>query len=274
MQDSSPGTLSFGSMHIPPRPEVVTALMEEKAKETPNLQRIAKLITADVGLSAAMIKAVNSASFGLDRKLASVPQALQMLGMKQVASIATALVMRNMSGGGSTASLERFWDSAEKVALICARVAKKLHGIAADEAYSYGLFHNCGIPLLLNHFPRYKEALIAANSSIEQSFTACEEAAIGTSHAAVGYFLTRSWNLPTEICQATLRHHELDVFETSKTSPGDHMLDFIAIGHLAEHVHHLSARNGEDIEWNKYEHAVLKHFGLSDEDYQDIVEGT
>ena len=44
MQDSSPGTLSFGSMHIPPRPEVVTALMEEKAKETPNLQRIAKLM--------------------------------------------------------------------------------------------------------------------------------------------------------------------------------------------------------------------------------------
>ena len=47
----------------------------------------------------------------------------------------------------------------------------------------------------------------------------------------------------------------------------------VAIGHLAEHVHHLSARNGEDIEWNKYEHAVLAHFGLSDEDYQDIVEG-
>lgn len=275
MQDSSTGTLSFGSLHIPPRPEVVTALMEEKTKAEPNFQRIAKLISADVGLSAAMIKAVNSAAFGLDRKLASVPQALQLLGLKQVASIATALVMRNMSGGGATASLERFWDSAEKVALICARVAKKLHGIAADEAYSYGLFHNCGIPLLLNHFPRYKDALIAANSSIEQSFTACEEAGIGTSHAAVGYFLTRSWNLPNEICQATLRHHELDVFETSKTSPGaHHMLDFIAIGHLAEHVHHLSARNGEDIEWNKFEHAVLKHFGLSDEDYQDIVEGT
>lgn len=272
MQEGSTGALSIGSLQIPPRPEVVTALMEEKGREDPDFNRIAKLIAADVGLSAAMIKAVNSAAFGLNRKLASVPQALHLLGLKQVTSIATALVMRNMNGGGSSASLERFWDSAEKVALLCARTAKKLHGIAPDEAYSYGLFHNCGIPLLMQHFPNYKDGLIAANSEPGKSFTACEEAHVGTSHAAVGYFLARSWNLPNDLCQAILRHHELDVFEVTKS--GEHLLDFVAIGHLAEHVHHLSARNGEDIEWAKFEHAVLKHFGLSDEDFQDIVEGT
>ncbi|MBI3526218.1 MAG: HDOD domain-containing protein [Betaproteobacteria bacterium] len=263
---------SFGALHIPPRPEVVSALMEEKAKAEPDFRRVAKLITADVGLSAAMIKSVNSAAFGLDRKVASVPQALQLLGLKQVTGIATALVLRNMSGGGSSASLERFWDSAEKVALICTRIAKRLHSISPDEAYSYGLFHNCGIPLLMQHFPAYKEALIAANSSEGLSFTACEEAAVGTSHAAVGYFLARSWNLPKELCQAILRHHELDVFDPGEADLGDHMLDFIGIGHLAEHVHHLSARSSEDVEWGKFESAVLKHFGLSDEDYQDILE--
>ncbi|MFA7269736.1 MAG: HDOD domain-containing protein [Sterolibacterium sp.] len=270
MQDNSTGNLSSGSLHIPPRPEVVTALMEEKAKAEPNFRRIARLITSDVGLSAAMIKAVNSPAFGMEPKLASVPLALQTLGPQQVARIATELVTRNLSGG-KTASLERFWDSAEKSALLCARIAAKLHGISSDEAYSYGLFHDCGIPLLMKHFPRYKDVLIAANSSVGQSFTACEEAGVGTHHAVVGYFLTRSWNLPDVLCQATLRHHELDVFEVEQ---GNHMLDFIGIGHLAEHAHHLSARNGEDVEWNKYEHAVLEHFGLSDEDYQDIVEGT
>ncbi|MDD5175044.1 MAG: HDOD domain-containing protein [Sterolibacterium sp.] len=270
MQDGSIGILSIGSLQIPPRPEVVTALMEEKNREEPNFKRIAKLITVDVGLSAAMIKAVNSAAFGLDRKLASVPQALHLLGLKQVTSIATALVVRNMSGGRSSASLERFWDSAEKVALICARIAKQLR-VPADEAYSYGLFHNCGIPMLMQHFPSYKDALTAANREEGKSFTACEEAGVGTNHSAVGYFLARSWNLPNELCQAILRHHELEVFDVTKVE--DHMLNYIGIGHLAEHVHHLSARNGEDIEWSKFEDAVLKHFGLSDEDYQDIVEG-
>lgn len=265
---------SFGSLHIPPRPEVVTALMEEKAKAEPDFQRVAKLITADVGLSAAMIKSVNSAAFGLNRKVASVPQALHLLGLKQVTGIATALVMRNLSGGGAAASMERFWDSAEKVALICAQVAKRLHGIAADEAYSYGLFHNCGIPLLLQHFPNYKDALIAANISEGLSFTVCEEDGIGTSHTAVGYFLARSWNLPKELCQAILRHHELDVFDEGKSGQGDHMLDFIGIGHLAEHLHHLTARSSEDIEWGKFETVVLRHFGISDEDFQDIIDET
>lgn len=263
---------SFGSLHIPPRPEVVTALMEEKVKAEPDFRRVAKLITADVGLSAAMIKSVNSAAFGLERKVASVPQALHLLGLKQVTGIATALVMRRLSGGGATASMERFWDSAEKVALICARVAKQLHCIAADEAYSYGLFHNCGIPLLMQHFPGYKDALIAANGNRQRSFTACEEAGVGTSHTAVGYFLARSWSLPKEMCQAILRHHELDAFDMAKSDQGDHMLDFIGIGHLAEHVHHLSARSSEDIEWGKFETAILRHFGISDEDFQDIIE--
>lgn len=263
---------SFGSLHIPPRPEVVNALMEEKAKEDPDFNRVAKLITADVGLSAAMIKSVNSAAFGLGRKVASVPEALHLLGLKQMTGIATALVMRNLSGGGATASLERFWDSAEKVALLCARLARQIHGISSDEAYSYGLFHNCGIPLLMQHFPNYKDALVAANASESQSFTACEESGVGTSHAAVGYFLARSWNLPTDLCQAILRHHELDVFDAAQQDRDDHMLDFIGIGHLAEHVHHLSARSGTDIEWNKFETVVLKHFGLADEDYQDIVD--
>lgn len=263
---------SLGSLHIPPRPQVVTALLEEKARDEPDFHRVAKLITADVGLSAAMIKSVNSAAFGLDRKVASVPQALQLLGLKQVTGIAIALVLRNMSGGGATASLERFWDSAEKVALICARVARRLHCIPIDEAYSYGLFHNCGIPLLMRHFPSYKDALIAANSNEGRSFTACEEAGVGTSHSAVGYFLARSWNLPKELCQAILRHHELDVFDRVKSDRGDHMLDLIGIGHLAEHIHHLSARSSEDIEWGKFETAILKHFGISDEDFQDILE--
>ena len=264
--------LSFGSLHIPPRPQVVTDLMAEQAKAEPDFQRVAKLITADVGLSAAMIKSVNSAAFGLSRKVASVPQALQLLGLKQVTGIATALVLRNMSGGGKSASLERFWDSAEKVALICASLAKKLHCIASDEAYSYGLFHNCGIPLLMQHFPGYKDALIAANSSEGLSFTACEENRVGTSHVAVGYFLARSWSLPKDLCQAILRHHEPAVFDLAKSDQHGSLLDLIGIGHLAEHIHHLSQRRGEDIEWGKFEAAVLKNFDISSGNLQDIIE--
>lgn len=263
---------SFGSLHIPPRPAVVAALMEEKAKAEPDFHRVAKLITADVGLSAAMIKAVNSAAFGLSRKVASVPQALQLLGLKQVTGIATALMLRNLGGGGASASMERYWDSAEKVALISIRVAKKLHCMASDEAYSYGLFHNCGIPLLMQHFPGYKDALIAANGSEGLSFTACEEAGVGTSHAAVGYFLARSWNLPKEMCQAILRHHEPAVFDGAKSDQNDHMLDFIGIGHLAEHIHHLSVRTSEDTEWSKFGADVLQHFGISRGNLRDIVE--
>lgn len=257
-------------LSIPPRPEVINILIAEKDSEEPDLRRVAKAIMADVGLAGAMLKAVNSPAFGTRRKVSSIAAAVDLLGMKNVATLATGLVLRYMNGNNAPA-MNRFWDTAEKVASVAAYLAGRLRGIPQDEAYTFGLFHDCGIPLLMQKYPDYKEVLTRANQNTVRAFTAIEDEALGTHHAAIGYFLARSWYLSDDLCQAILLHHDMGVFESH---PGSSVrtLNLIGVGHLAEHVHHTSMRSREDAEWVKFGDAVSRHFGLDEEDFINLVE--
>jgi HD-like signal output (HDOD) protein len=259
------------SLAIPPRPEIVSVLFQEMSRDEPDLQRITRQISADVGLASAMLKVANSAAFGRETKARSVSQAISLLGTRNVSSIATGLAIRQSIGGGGQAGMERFWDTAEKVAMICSYLARALRGIPVEEAFTVGLFHDCGIPVLMGRFPKYRETLARANCAVDRSFFAVEEEDIGTHHGAVGYFLARSWNLHDDLSMAILRHHDDDVFG----DPGvnDMVLNYVGMIHLAQHIHHLRMRSTDDVEWAKFEEAVLGHFALTEEDFFNIVDG-
>jgi HD-like signal output (HDOD) protein len=262
-----------GDLAIPPRPQVVTVLVEEMGKDAPDLARISRQISADVGLAAAMLKAVNSPLYRRERKISTVSQAISLLGLRNVSSLATGLVVRHaMGSGGSSAGLELFWDSAEKCALLCAFLARKIHGIAEDEAYTYGLFHNCGIPLLLKRFPDYSEVLAKATADHgEATFTSIEDLSVGTNHGVVGYFMARSWHLSDAMSQAILHHHDVHVFSHGHDlSPA--AINLIAIGHLAEHMHHSVQHSADDFEWERFSLPVLAHFGLSEDEFAELLD--
>lgn len=253
---------------IPPRPEVVAVLVQEMGQDQPNLERVTKVIVADPGLSAGMLRAANSPLFGLTRKLSSVAQAIRVLGFKHVANIATGLAIRHaLKGGNRGQSFEQFWNGAEQTGMLCHYLARSLRGISPDEAFTYGLFHDSGIPLLIQRFPGYQAAL---EEGLATGDTGAEESATGTSHAILGYFLTRSWMLPDHLCQAILLHHDLPSFTDPATS--DTMRNLIALGHLAEHIQQRWLGNHRHPEWLRYEEAVTNHFGLTEEDMKNLID--
>ena len=257
---------------IPPRPRVLGDLFAEMSRDEPDLPRAAALIAADPALAGAMVKAVNSPAFGLSRKVGSVSQALSLLGLRNVANIAMSLAIRHAIKGEAGGSLERFWDTAERVALVSARLARLFRGLPADEAYTIGLFHDCGIPLLMRRFPDYGRTLAEANATAGATFTDVEDRALRTNHAVVGYFLARSWDLPADLCGAILRHHDPGLYGEAAGRSARRLQDLVGVVHLAEHVHHRAARDGFDLEWDKFEGPVLRHFGLHEEDLADIIE--
>lgn len=259
------------NLTIPPRPEIIGVLFSEMSRDEPDLAYIGKHIATDAGLAAAMLKAANSPAFGLARKMRSITQAIDFLGLRNVSAIATGLAIRHaLSGGGSDTRNRQFWDTAEKTALICAALARILRGIAADEAYTFGLFHDCGIPLLMRQFPQYETTLARACRGGKSSFWAIEEADVGTHHGAVGYFLTRSWQLPDDFCRGVLWHHEVEVFEDRGVA--ESVRNFVGIVHIAEHVLDLSLCCTTNAEWSRFAQPVLDHFGLGDEDLVNLVD--
>lgn len=249
--------LSIRSIGIPPRPSILAELEAEGRKEDPDFKRIGNLIATDVSLAAALLKTVNSPLYGLRSKVSTIQQAMALLGLKAVSTLMTGLVLRRVFQANREV-MERFWDVSARVALVMGFLAQKFK-LDKDSLYTFGLFHDCGIAVLIQQFAEYKRALSVANSSL-QRFTEVENEAFGVDHTKVGYVLAKNWYLPDHVCLAILRHHDYDFAFSSETDPSVSQL--IATVCLAEHLVQKAFGQGRTVEWEKAGSRVLEHLSL------------
>lgn len=247
---------------IPPCPAVLDALMMELQREDLNVGRISGLITQDVSLAAGIMKIANSSFFQPARQLGSITEALAFLGFGEVFNLLVKEVLDKSLSDDSRVDLTRYWDSAAYTAAACAHLSRALPGTSHDNAYCFGLFHDCGIPILMRRFSDYKETLRLANEDKRGHFTRIEEARHGTQHAVIGHLMSRNWGLAPSVSEAILCHHDYSVFENAGDLSRE-SLTLIAINLIAEHVIGRFLRQSSDEEWRKGRHYVADFFGLS-----------
>lgn len=283
-KDFEQAVLNLG---IPPCPQILLDLSAEARKDEPDLQRIERLVCADVGLSAALIKTVNSPFYGLRTKVHSIMQAIHMLGLSNLSLMVTGMLLRGVLKDNDHVDMARFWGASTRIAIISAYIScrmpfmdasepliRKRRKIDKDEAYTYGLFQDCGIPILLTKYPAYKDTLKQANQTADRKFTEIENGQHGMNHAMVGYLLSKSWGLPEAMHQAIRCHHE----HAAMAQHDPHFLPeesrgFIALALLAEKAVQLITGFNQSSEWEKGGNWVLEYFGLSETDFDSIVDG-
>jgi HD-like signal output (HDOD) protein len=223
-------------------------------------------VAGDVSLSAAVLKTVNSPLFRLPHEMTSVQQAVTLLGVSNVINLIIGISLRLEVGGRFNVAVERFWDTASDVAMISAGIAKSLGNVSADEGYLLGLFHDCGIPLLMMKDSNYVQLLKVANSSRERIFTAVEDEILNTNHAVVGYYVAKSWRIPKRICAGILNHHEPDMFSAGDAELGQ----LLANLKMAEAISHSVRRLSDHPEWDRLRPHVLDYLQLTDQDFEEL----
>jgi HD-like signal output (HDOD) protein len=253
-------------INIPPRPAALQAVLAEKQKEHPDLNKLATIIAKDVTLAASVLKTINSPLYGLRRQITSIKQATIMLGFRTVSNLVTGISIRQATSG-SRLKLERFWDSATDVAMMSSRLSKSLMLGDPENAYLLGLFHDVGIPLMMLKYPDYKKVLIEANDS-NQAFTTIEEKYYPTNHAVVGYYVGRSWGIEKQVCQGILNHHSPQLLSLDDPN----VSSLLAIMKLAEHICHLNRRLSLDTEWQHHSDDILEYLGLDEDGYIEVRE--
>jgi len=256
---------------IPPQPQIMVDLQMEQLMPDYDIARITALIRQDVGLSGSILKTVNSAYFGLKNKITSVQQACRLLGADSVINIVNALSIRGELSDEDIVGLGRFWDSATDVAMVSATIAKQIGTQASDEAYTLGLFHNCGIPLLMKRFADYSDVMREAYANPEPRIIDAENRRLRTNHAVVGYFVAKSWNLPNYICEAIHDHHSAQQIFADPDYPNSRKKNLLAILKMAEHIcgnYRTLGGQGEDYEWLQLRDDLLMYVGLGEYDFQ------
>ncbi len=263
-QDSNPSAVdnlferSIVDVGIPPCPVILDRFMAEANRDEPDYNRLAGIIGTDVGLSAGLIKTANSPFFGLRQRVRSVGEALSVLGLKPASRAIAGIILRNAFP--HVPNLERFWDASARIAHLSGWLAQQLdiRGLHAEDAYTFGLFRDCGIPVLLGRFPNYITVLAEANRDAVRSFTEVEESALPTNHAMVGCILAQSWWLPEEICLAIRNHHDLEAIESANSSLPMLSRRLIATAQFAEHIVQKQLGLSMTQEWPKLGAACLQ----------------
>lgn len=271
--DTSTAEKLMNSFQIPVKPEILVEIQKEQSKPEPSPNIIAKIIAKDVALSAAVLKSVNSPVFGLKRSITNINQSVILLGSRNVSNLVTFFELKKGFGKKSSISHEKYWDLAMETANVMMLLLESLGSkikCAKEDAYAFGLFRDCGIPLMAMKYSDYKTVLIEVNNQTETVMTEIEDNYYQTNHASVGYFVARSWLLPKSLCELILRHHEPEYLLAS--DPSTEQKDLYALAKLAGNVLSQYHTMKDEAEWNLVKELVLGHICLSDMEYNEIQE--
>ncbi len=257
-----------GGVKIPPQPLVLEELRKHMARQEMDVRRLARVIEQDPGVTALLFKVVASPAYRQHQPIDSVEQILHAVGVQQTFNLVQAIAMTQAGDLKKNKQVyEAFWSRSQRVAQLAMLVADEriaVCNIFPDHAYLAGIFHDCGVPLLMQRFPSYCNAMGLSEPGRWVDLTE-EDRKFNAEHCVVGYLVARHWHLPEFICDAIRFHHVLGDL------PEHRARSMAAILQLAFEMHYRDMRLPNP-EWEGVSHEVLAELGLSDETLPEFID--
>jgi HD-like signal output (HDOD) protein len=193
---------------LPSAPQHLAQLMAATEDPEVSLGDIARIIERDMAMCARCLQLVNSAFFGLPRRVNDVAQAVSYLGTGLIRNL---LLTHEIFNAFDPAVIARGFDAEllYRHSLLTAKVSARLstNTVVAADAFMAGMLHDVGTLLLATKLPRELEAVLALANDEGLSLEAAERATLGVSHAQLGAYLLGLWGLPYPIVEAVAFHH-------------------------------------------------------------------
>lgn len=256
---------------IPSMPDILTEVQKICADPEGELVDLANLVSADIGLSSAILKTINSPLYGMNRAISDINQAVMLLGMNSVSTLIAGILIKQSFQGEAAIRFERLWDNASLVAETMVFIGQNIEDkIPPENLYTAGLFHDCGIAAMSMRFTdTYLDTLLLANEDHSKTQVQFEDLAHNSNHAVVGYFIASGWKLPRDICQVILNHHEADFLSSNK----DHMENLVfATLRIADNMVSSLKRRQNVQGWDDIKEACYLQLGMDEHKYQDLCE--
>jgi HD-like signal output (HDOD) protein len=215
-------------LKLPPLPGMVQQMLARLDDPFAQVQGVADLVAKDAALSAALLRLVNSPFFGMQRRIASVSEAVFIAGLGTVQRIVlTASLARPFARSLPTSLARRFWSSS----LRCAASARRLGadaGAAAlanagndafdaqandaeiEIAYTAGLLHNIGLFGMCIASPSGFAASLdhVDRGASTQTLESLENLYFGFGHVELATAMLAEWQLPAAVIDAVARQDD------------------------------------------------------------------
>lgn len=233
--DATPWALE----NLPPFSPVATRLLQLLSDERVHVDQVGRFISAEPVFAARVLQTANSPLFALHRQVTSIPQAVIVVGLDRVKSMALTRAL-----GDYIAPVLR-----RKALLVCWRhtlagalLAETLappFGLERDTAYTAGLLRDIGRLALLVKYPEAYTNVLAISSEQSHDLLTTERALFDLDHCQAGRWIVDRMGMPAEFSAAVQHHHDAVPDPpgglTHLVRTADQMADALGFAILAAH---------------------------------------
>lgn len=191
----------FEQIHkVPQVPEVVRTLINQLNDPKADLLVIAKNIEKEQMIALKVLRLVNSAHFGLSRKVSSIDEATLMIGMGALKTLVIASGIVGSVPAVDNLNIKQFWSNSFRSAA-CSKWFAQQAGLNTDIAYTAGLLSNLGNILIHLGEP---SAANEINQHVKHGKLRIdmEKSRLGYTGQQVCAELCRRWKLADELVEA------------------------------------------------------------------------
>ncbi len=248
-----------------PMPHVALKARQLILNDDFDFNKIGQLLKTDPALAGRILKAANSAYFGLSGKVASIQHASALLGTRLLVQIINMVSHSKMLGGtmpGYEADSGLMWRHSLAVAVGSDFIAKKMAPEYSGEAFLAGLLHDAG-KIILDHYILERQASFKIlQKESERSALEAEKLVLGFDHAEISGDLCGHWGLPDFVAEAVCFHH----FPSKSRA---NMLAYIV--HAANTIANHTKSTITDIDLEDLDSNTLNFLQLGGKKLQDVA---
>jgi putative nucleotidyltransferase with HDIG domain len=186
-------------------------VMRELRSTEASVERVAAIVSKDLGISTKLVQLVNSPFYGLNQAVAEVQEAIAFLGLSTTINVVMSIEAFSRFDKIKPLyfSADRVWkhsqalgETARKICRVAGRDAE-----AAGQAYLAALLHDIGKLTLAENFADDYQTLTQTAEKQKRQVYELELETFGASHADAGAYLLAVWGLPISTVHAVSSHH-------------------------------------------------------------------
>jgi HD-like signal output (HDOD) protein len=238
---------------LPGFPENIKKLQNILDDPTVEMKRIATIISRDPTMTADLIKIANSAAYAQRKRVNSINEAVNLLGIKGIKGLLFPYGSQKILGEDSDKK-KALWDHAYRTAFYAYNLVQNFtrHIEILDDVYVAGILHDMGKIVFSQAYPRLFNKIESFCTQKDIPQTVFENISGGMNHAEIGALIAEKWNFPENLVAAIRYHH-------NPTETPVHR-DLVYAVYLANFLTHLEDNSAT---YEQVDVTVLNHFGLS-----------
>ena len=195
---------------LPSLPEIYIRVTELLESDDSSTTEIGATLQSDPALTARILKLINSAFYGLQNPVTSIPQAITLLGREQLKHLLIGSVLSGVFKDFNITDfpLRDFWQHCIKSAIIARQLAMQNARIIDHEAFfTIGLLHDIGWLVIAKVNPGSFDQITDIARTENRNVLEVEMEKLGVTHIDVGVALLEKWGMPGLIIGCVKSHH-------------------------------------------------------------------